>query len=93
VTISTEAEVRAAAIVSDPRWASVVARDPRADGKSVYAVKTTGVHCRPSCASRGAQPENVEFFPNAEDAERAGLRAGKRCKPDQLPLVARQVSG
>jgi hypothetical protein len=66
---------------ADPRWAAVVARDPRGDGKFVYAVRTTGVYCRPSCPSRLAKPENVVLFDGCEDAERAGFRACKRCRP------------
>src|SRR6202045_2333877 len=66
---------------NDPRWASVVARDPQA--KFYYSVKTTGVYCRPSCAARLARPENVQFYLTPEDAERAGFRPCKRCKPDQ----------
>jgi Metal binding domain of Ada len=46
---------------SAARWASIVARDPKADGKFYYSVKTTGVYCRPSCAARLARPENVRF--------------------------------
>src|SRR6202451_4299137 len=64
---------------NDPRWASVVARDPQA--KFYYSVRTTGVYCRPSCAARLARAENVEFHPTPEDAEKAGFRACKRCKP------------
>ncbi|MET0442175.1 MAG: bifunctional DNA-binding transcriptional regulator/O6-methylguanine-DNA methyltransferase Ada, partial [Casimicrobiaceae bacterium] len=51
--------------------------------------KTTGVYCRPSCAARTARPENVTFYPTAADAERAGFRPCKRCKPDQ-PSLAEQ---
>lgn len=70
----------------DPRWRAVVARDPAADGKFFYSVKTTGVYCRPSCASRPARPENVHFHRTRAEAERAGFRPCKRCKPDQPPL-------
>lgn len=66
---------------TDPRWAAVVARDPEA--KFYYSVRTTGVYCRPSCASRRARPENVRFYRTREDAEKAGFRPCKRCKPDQ----------
>lgn len=65
----------------DPRWAAVVAKDPRADGSFYYAVKTTGVYCRPSCAARLANPRNVSFHATPRDAEAAGFRACKRCKP------------
>jgi AraC family transcriptional regulator of adaptative response/methylated-DNA-[protein]-cysteine methyltransferase len=73
-------------ILRDPRWAAVVARDSRADGTFYYSVATTGVYCRPSCASRQANPKNVRFHRTASDAERAGFRACRRCKPDQPPL-------
>lgn len=73
----------AAAVLSDPRWAAVVARDPSADGQFYYSVKTTGVYCRPSCAARTAKPENVQFHLTAAEAEHAGFRPCKRCKPDQ----------
>ena len=83
---------RAAATRNDPRWAAVVARDPAADGKFFYAVKTTGVYCRPSCASRPARPENVQFHATRADAERAGFRPCKRCKPEQAPQVERYAA-
>jgi AraC family transcriptional regulator of adaptative response/methylated-DNA-[protein]-cysteine methyltransferase len=79
--MTTTLERRAAVTVSDPRWAAVVARDARADGDFVYAVRTTGVYCRPSCGSRAARPENVEFHATSAQAERAGFRACKRCRP------------
>lgn len=69
----------------DPRWAAVVRRDRTADGTFVYAVKTTGVYCRPSCASRGAKRQNVVFYRNPEAAEAAGYRACKRCRPKARP--------
>ncbi|WKB51829.1 bifunctional DNA-binding transcriptional regulator/O6-methylguanine-DNA methyltransferase Ada [Eleftheria terrae] len=80
--MSTRSEMRAAATVADPRWADVQARDARADGRFVYSVKTTGVYCRPSCAARAARPENVAFHATAADAEAAGFRACKRCRPN-----------
>jgi len=78
--------------LKDPRWAAVVARDPSADGKFFYSVKTTGVYCRPSCASRRARPENVAFHASRAAAERAGFRPCKRCKPDQAPLAAQHAA-
>lgn len=71
-------------ITTDPRWAAVVARDPQADGSFYYSVRTTGVYCRPSCSSRLARPENVNFYSTTDDAEAAGFRPCKRCKPDQI---------
>jgi AraC family transcriptional regulator of adaptative response/methylated-DNA-[protein]-cysteine methyltransferase len=70
-------------IEDDPRWAAVVARDPRADGQFVYAVKTTGVYCRPSSLARLPKPQNIEFFDSAELAEAAGYRPSKRASKDQ----------
>lgn len=74
-------------IKSDPRWASIVARQGEDDGKFYYSVKTTGVYCRPSCAARLARPENVRFHATCREAEKAGFRPCKRCKPDRPSLV------
>lgn len=68
------------------RWAAVMSRDRRADGAFVYAVKTTGVYCRPSCAARRARRENVCFFDTFRQAEQAGYRACLRCRPDETHL-------
>ncbi|RCW78529.1 bifunctional DNA-binding transcriptional regulator/O6-methylguanine-DNA methyltransferase Ada [Paracoccus lutimaris] len=65
----------------DPRWQSVLARDAGADGSFVYAVRTTGVYCRPSCPSRGAKPANVCFYASPDQAEAAGFRPCLRCHP------------
>ena len=76
----------------DPRWAAVVARDRDADGTFYYSVKTTGVYCRPSCGARLANPGNVRFHRTVADAERAGFRPCKRCKPDQPSLEKRHAA-
>ncbi len=89
MNVSDKNMQRAAATLNDPRWAAVVARDVSADGTFYYSVKTTGVYCRPSCAARPARPENVQFHTTCEDAERAGFRPCKRCRPDQ-PALAEQ---
>ena len=73
------------------RWAAVLARDAQADDQFYYAVRTTGVYCRPSCAARPAKRENVAFYATNLDAQRAGFRPCKRCKPDQASLRARQA--
>lgn len=73
--------------IDDPRWPRVLARDAAADGQFFYSVKTTGVYCRPSCGARPARPENVSFHLTRADAEAAGFRPCKRCKPDQPPLA------
>jgi AraC family transcriptional regulator of adaptative response/methylated-DNA-[protein]-cysteine methyltransferase len=70
---------------TDPRWASVVARDLQA--RFYYSVKTTGVYCRPSCAARLPKPENVQFHATCKEAEKAGFRPCKRCKPNQASPV------
>jgi len=69
---TVQTEIRAAATLNDPRWASVLARDPAADGQFFYSVKTTGVYCRPSCGARHARPENVAFHLTLADAAQAG---------------------
>jgi AraC family transcriptional regulator of adaptative response/methylated-DNA-[protein]-cysteine methyltransferase len=63
------------------RWASVLARDSHADGAFVYAVRTTGVYCRPSCPSRRPRRESVMFFAAPTAAELAGFRECRRCHP------------
>src|SRR3979411_3341141 len=65
----------------EARWDAMQRRDCAADGTFYYSVRTTGVYCRPSCAARLARPENVQFHPTPEDAEKVGFRACKRCKP------------
>ena len=66
-------------------WNAVQHRDASKDGAFVYGVVTTGVYCKPSCASRRALRKNVRFYATPADAERDGLRACLRCKPDQKP--------
>lgn len=75
----------------DPRWAAIVARDPKADLQFVYGVKTTGVYCRPGTAARLPRPENVEFFDTAQHAEVAGYRASKRASGDQNQVAQRHA--
>jgi len=70
------------ASADDGRWAAVVARDKAADGTFVTAVRTTGIYCRPSCTARRPLRENVSFYESNEEAEAAGFRACKRCKPN-----------
>jgi AraC family transcriptional regulator of adaptative response/methylated-DNA-[protein]-cysteine methyltransferase len=66
----------------DVAWRAVVDRDASWDGRFVYAVATTGVYCRPSCASRRPLRKNVSFHATTDDAARAGFRACRRCRPD-----------
>ncbi|HEX5683211.1 MAG TPA: bifunctional DNA-binding transcriptional regulator/O6-methylguanine-DNA methyltransferase Ada [Ideonella sp.] len=92
MNMSTKSELRAAATVADPRWVAVASRDSRADGRFVYSVRTTGVYCRPSCPARSARPENVAFHASTADAERAGFRPCRRCKPDQAGPATQQAA-
>jgi AraC family transcriptional regulator, regulatory protein of adaptative response / methylated-DNA-[protein]-cysteine methyltransferase len=62
-------------------WQAVQARDATQDGRFVFAVSSTGVYCRPSCPSRRPKRENVSFFPEPAEAEKAGFRACLRCRP------------
>ena len=66
-------------------WQAVVERDADADGRFVYAVRTTGVFCRPSCGARRPREDNVAFYATAMAARRAGFRACKRCRPESPP--------
>ncbi len=67
------------------RWHAVLARDRRFDGAFVYAVRSTGIYCRPSCASRRPRRTQVTFYPIPEAAEREGYRACRRCHPADAP--------
>jgi AraC family transcriptional regulator of adaptative response/methylated-DNA-[protein]-cysteine methyltransferase len=71
---------------SDSRWNAVLGHDARADGTFVYAVTSTGVYCKPSCASRRPRRDRVVFFESTGDASRAGYRACRRCRPDAVDM-------
>lgn len=75
----------------DDRWTAVLARDWSADGHFYNLVRTTGVYCRPSCAARRPQRDNVRFYTTAEEAENAGFRPCKRCRPNE-PALAEQYA-
>ncbi|HEV2854485.1 MAG TPA: bifunctional DNA-binding transcriptional regulator/O6-methylguanine-DNA methyltransferase Ada [Thermoanaerobaculia bacterium] len=64
-------------------WAAVLERDARFDGRFVYAVESTGVYCRPTCPSRRPRRSNVRFFAVPGEAESAGYRPCRRCRPRQ----------
>jgi AraC family transcriptional regulator, regulatory protein of adaptative response / methylated-DNA-[protein]-cysteine methyltransferase len=76
---------------NENHWQQVMARDARQDGRFVFAVRTTGVYCRPSCPSRRPRRDSVEFFPDPREAERAGYRACLRCKPAEISSQAQYV--
>ncbi len=76
----------------DERWEAVRRRDPAAEGAFVYSVSTTGVYCRPSCAARLPRPKNVRFHDTCADAERAGFRPCKRCRPNEATRAERHAA-
>jgi AraC family transcriptional regulator of adaptative response/methylated-DNA-[protein]-cysteine methyltransferase len=73
-------------------WSAVVAHDATQDGRFFYSVRTTGVYCRPGCASRQPRPENVAFYETAEAAEAAGFRPCKRCRPNEGSSADRHIA-
>ena len=75
----------------DACWRAVIKKDARGDGQFWYAVKTTGVYCRPSCPSRHPSRENVAFYMAINDAEKAGFRACKRCDPKGAGLATKHA--
>lgn len=78
-------------VEQDPRWAALQARDPAADVDFVYAVKTTGVYCRPGSASRLPRPENIEFFDSPQAAEAAGYRPSRRAAVEKPAAASRHA--
>ena len=72
------------AIRDAARWEAVLARDGASDGAFVFAVRTTGIYCAPGCPARRPKPENVIFFETAAEAEAAGFRPCRRCRPDAV---------
>ena len=64
-------------------WEAVLSRDASFDGRFVYAVRSTGVYCRPACPSRRPLQSQAEFFAAPEEARRAGYRPCRRCRPDR----------
>ncbi|MET9802388.1 AlkA N-terminal domain-containing protein [Streptomyces sp. NPDC006368] len=69
----------------DTRYEAVSSRDARFDGEFFFAVRTTGIYCRPSCPAVTPKRRNVTFFPTAAAAQRHGFRACRRCRPDAVP--------
>jgi AraC family transcriptional regulator, regulatory protein of adaptative response / methylated-DNA-[protein]-cysteine methyltransferase len=83
--------------LDDGRWLAVQLRDATRDGEFVFAVRSTGIYCRPSCPARRPRPEQVRFFAGPAAAERAGFRACRRCRPrsratSQQELVQRATA-
>ncbi len=73
-------------------WQAVCARDTSRDGQFVFAVRTTGIFCRPSCHSRRPLRENVAFYPDADAAQRAGFRPCKRCQPEKADPQQQRIA-
>lgn len=78
---------------SDRRWTAVATRDAGADGQFVYAVRTTGIFCRPSCGSRRPKRENTMFYATPAAAAAAGFRPCRRCRPDAAGSGTDQGAG
>ena len=79
-------------VTDDERWAAVIQHNPAADSEFYYSVRTTGVYCRPSCGARRPRRENADFHLTMADAEMAGFRPCKRCRPGEPPTAERQAS-
>lgn len=77
---------------SEEAWRAVERRDPRFDGRFVYAVESTRIYCRPSCPSRRPSRSRVAFYPAPAAAEEAGYRACRRCRPREVPRTAASVA-
>jgi AraC family transcriptional regulator of adaptative response/methylated-DNA-[protein]-cysteine methyltransferase len=92
MTTTAPPRVSSEPLIEDPRWNAVIHRDASADGSFYYSVRTTGVYCRPSCGARLPLRDNVAFHATPADAERAGFRPCKRCKPDQPTLAERHTA-
>ena len=76
----------------EARWLAVLNREPAADGDFCYAVRSTGIYCRPTCPSRRPKRENVQFFDTPVQAEQAGFRPCLRCEPNSISNEQRVVS-
>lgn len=84
------ARANAASVEADPRWQAILQRDATRDGQFYFSVRSTGVYCRPSCSARHPNPENVTIHATLADAERAGFRACRRCRPGEPSLAQTQ---
>ncbi len=98
MTMTSAAKTNEGAIVvpsyfPGKQWQQVLERDARADGQFVYAVKSTKIYCKPSCASRRPTRKQVSFFPTPGLAEAAGYRACKRCEPERTEAKADPQAG
>src|ERR1017187_82863 len=78
--------------LDDQRWQAVQQRDVNADGQFVFAVRSTGIYCRPSCPARRPARHQVVFFPSCDAAEQHGFRACRRCHPREVSAHATMVT-
>lgn len=74
------------------RWDAVVERDRLAEGYFYYAVRTTGVFCRPTCPARRPHPQHVEFFDTPDEAQHAGFRPCARCRPTEVSVQQQAIA-
>src|SRR5260370_33369928 len=80
------------AVMNNPElWNAVLSRDASRDGSFVFAVRSTGIYCRPSCPARRPGREQVSFFQAPEAAEQAGFRACRRCHPRRVQAGGPQI--
>src|SRR3546814_11225957 len=77
---------------ADARWDAFLRRDPAADGRFVTGVTSTGIYCRPTCSARKPRRENVRFYQSPAEAEAAGFRACKRCRPELAAAAGRHIA-
>ncbi len=73
------------------RWHAIRAGESADEGTVICGVRTTGIYCRPGCPARTPKRENVTFFSSTEGAREAGLRACRRCRPNEERMVTRHV--
>jgi AraC family transcriptional regulator of adaptative response/methylated-DNA-[protein]-cysteine methyltransferase len=78
--------------LDDQRWQAVQRREANADGQFVFAVRSTGIYCRPSCPARRPARHQVTFFPTCDAAEQNGFRACRRCHPREVSAHATMVA-
>src|SRR4030095_15400972 len=80
------------AVMNNPElWNAVLSRDASRDGSFVFAVRSTGIYCRPSCPARRPRPDQVSFFQVPEAAAQAGFRACRRCHPRRAKTSDPQI--
>jgi AraC family transcriptional regulator of adaptative response/methylated-DNA-[protein]-cysteine methyltransferase len=89
--VSQSPALSPASTLDDARWGAVLARDATFDGHFYYSVGTTGIYCRPSCGARRPKRIHVRFHNTPDEAEAAGFRPCKRCKPKAKPLAKVQA--